>query len=310
MGIKKRHHVVPRFYLKRFANDAEQVVTVHVDDPERRFTASIDKVGVEGHFYNLPTEEGWVTVVEDTLSKLEGIAAHELAKLVAGRSSTLPSFRAKLSFFMAVQFVRGRSPREAITDFYKDIFLKTAQLSTPEIIQAEAERRGEQMSIEEARKVWEFAQCGEYTVGFQKVGPQQLPADSLVNAAEVFEQGEKLIPFFSKRGWILIDFDEPLLLTSDEPVAQGIDSAFPDRPSGLVNADTIVFPLDPCRALMMTHPRGNPPPHHRAKGTRELATAINKLVVARASKQIFFHPNSDPLTELLEMRRTLHSNRG
>lgn len=281
MGVKKRHHVVPRFYLKRFANDAEEITTVHPAEDFRRYTTSIANVGVEGHFYNLPTEEGWVTTVEDTLSRLEGIAAHDLPRLAAGRSSTLAAFRTRLSIFMAVQFVRGRSPREAMIDFYKDVYLKVAQLSTPEIIKAEAKRRGEAMTIEEAREVWEFAQDPTLNVDFQKVGPKGLPADSLVNAADVFEHGEKLIPFFFKRGWTVFEFDAPVLLTSDEPVAQGIESEFPNSPAGLANADTIVFPLDPCHALMMSRPDHNPIPHRWAKGNRELARAINQVSAAR-----------------------------
>lgn len=296
MGIKKRNHVVPKFYLRRFANQADQITAFHPEDL-KRYTTSIEKVGVEGHFYNIPTEDGWDTIVEDTLSKLESIAGHDLPRLVAGRSMTLEAFRSRLSFFMAVQFVRGRSSRNAMVDFTKDLYLKVAQFTTPEIIQAEAERRGETMSLEEATEVWKVGQDPTLTVDFQKVGPQQLPADSLVNAPHIFELGQKLIPFFFNRIWTIFEFDDPLLLTSDEPVAQGIDSKFPTRSVGLAQADTVVFPLDPHHALMMTHPNRGALPA-RDKGTPELAKAFNQLVAVRSCKQIFFHPDTDPLSTL------------
>lgn len=296
MGLKKRNHVVPKFYLRRFANQADRISAFHPEDL-RRYTTSIEKVGVEGHFYNIPTEDGWDTVVEDTLSKLESIAGHDLPRLVTGRSTTLEAFRGRLSFFMAVQFVRGRSSRDAMVDFTKDLFVKVAQFMTPEIIQAEAERRGKTMSLEEATEVWKVGQDPTLSVDFQKVGPQQLPADSRVNAPHIFELGRKLVPFFFNRTWTVFEFDAPLLLTSDEPVAQGVDSQFPVRSVGLAQADTIVFPLDPRHALLMTHPdRGPLPP--RGTGTPEMAKAFNRLVAARSCKQIFFHPDTDPLSTL------------
>lgn len=297
IGLKKRHHVVPKFYLRRFANRAGDITAVHPAENFRRYTTSIENVAVEGHFYNLPTEEGWVTVVEDTLSKLESIAGHDLPRLAAGRSIQLAAFRRRLSFFMAVQFVRGRSSHEAMVSFTKDLFLKVAQISTPEIIQAEAERQGRAMTIEEAREVWRVGQDPTLKVEFQKIGPKQLPADSLVSAPHVFELGRKLIPFFYERVWTLFEFDDPVLMTSDEPVAQGVDTRVPDRPAGLAQAETVVFPLDPHRALMMERPDRTGLPS-RAKGTPELARTFNLLVAMRSTKQLFFHPDTDPLSTL------------
>ncbi len=51
----------------------------------------------------------------------------------------------------------------------------------------------------------------------------------------------------------IMEFDGPLLLTSDEPVAAGVDSQNPHRPAGVGNADSIFFPLDPSHALVMMH---------------------------------------------------------
>jgi hypothetical protein len=296
--LTKRHHVVPAFYLRRFATADEKTTVANRQDPTSRFTTSVQNAGVEGYFYGIPTEEGWDSVVEDTLAKLEAIAANDLAKLISGRSSTLEAFRARLSFFMAVQFVRGRSPRRATVDFYKDLFMKTAQFATPEIIQAELKRQGQAVTLEEAIGIAAVGKDPTLTVEFQKIGPRQLPAESLVNAAEVFQQGEQLIPFFYERKWIISEFDAPLLLTSDEPVAIGVDTKDPHRPAGLANADSVVFPLDPRHALVMMRPDFDVPSDARCRGTPARARAINQLVVYRGNKQIFFHPETDPLVGL------------
>lgn len=294
----KRHHVVPQFYLKRFADQSENIAVVDRDDPTKRFKTSVRNAAVEGWFYGIPTEDGWDTIIEDTLAKLEGIASHDIPRLAEGMPSTLDAFRKRLSFFMAVQFVRGRGPRQAMIDFQKEIFKKKLQLSTPEILQAESVREGQPITIEEARKRVAMGQDPTHQVEFQRIGPNQLPADSLVNAADVFKQGNELIRFFYMRKWMLADFGAPLLLTSDEPVATGVDTGGPQISAGLANADSIVFPLDPQRALIMMRPDFQAPAHGWVKGTPKEAKAINQLVAFRGMRQIFHHPDTDPLADL------------
>lgn len=34
-------------------------------------------------------------------------------------------------------------------------------------------------------------------------------------------RNEQLIPFFYRRGWTILEFNDPVLLTSDEPLAAG-----------------------------------------------------------------------------------------
>lgn len=186
----KRHHVVPDFYLQRFARNGRLVV-VDRSNPHRRYTAAVSNAAVEKYFYALPTEDGWDMTVEKTLSQLEAVASEDISKLLSGRSTTLPAFRTRLSFFMAVQVARGRTLRQAMVTFYKDVFRKTAQLATPEIIQAEMKRQGTPVTIEEATEISALGRNPALTVEFQKVGRKGLPADSLVNAAEVFNQGKE-----------------------------------------------------------------------------------------------------------------------
>jgi hypothetical protein len=189
---------------------------------------------------------------------------------------------------------------------YKELFKKVAQFSTPEIIQAELRRQGEDITIEDATKIAAVGQDPTLSVAFAKIGPKQLPADSLVNAADVFEQAEKLIPALYPRGWLIMEFDGPLLLTSDEPVAAGVDSQNPHRPAGVGNADSIFFPLDPSHALVMMHQHLRSKPHAWVKASPTEAKANNQFVAFRGNRQIFYHPDSDPLSDLeipIEPRR-------
>lgn len=97
---------------------------------------------------------------------------------------------------------------------------------------------------------------------------------------------------------MIIEFDAPMLLTSDEPVATGVDTQTPHRPAGVLNADSLFFPLDPRHALVMMRPDLQDRPHAWGKGELAQARAINQFVAFRGNRQIFFHPDSDPLSDL------------
>jgi hypothetical protein len=294
----KRHHVVPDFYLRRFADDAGKITAVHVDVEDRKFTTSTKNVGVETLFYALPTDQGWDYTIEHQLSLLEDAAAVDIEKLASNvRPSTMPAFRKRLSRFLAVQFIRGRRPREQMVQFFKELNLKMLQISTPEIFQAEAARRGETVTIEEARGIIDHARRPDFTFEIPKVGPKELPGESLIHAPDLFREGEQLIPFFFERGWTIVDFDGPLLLTSDEPVVITLDGRTPNHPAGVANAETILFPLDPRTALLLTRPDLNAK-HMRRRGTIVEAKAINQFTAFRGAKQLFHHPDSDPLAPL------------
>jgi hypothetical protein len=108
-------------------------------------------------------------------------------------------------------------------------------------------------------------------------------------ALRIFDQ---LVP----RPWWLVEYGEPTLLTSDEPLALHFrDRARPpDRGYGIAHADEIWFPLDPCRLLILGTP-GDPLPEQRLPAARETATIVNTTVASGAYEFICMHPRQDHL---------------
>jgi hypothetical protein len=49
----KRHHQVPQFYLRQFADNSEMVTVVRLGATPRTFTTGIKNVAVEAHFYDV-----------------------------------------------------------------------------------------------------------------------------------------------------------------------------------------------------------------------------------------------------------------
>lgn len=299
MPKKQRQHTVPSSYLERFADQRGRVTVASRRDFASRFTTSIDNVTVESYFYSMATEEGWDPVIEDQMGNdVEGQAKIDIGKLLERRPSTLPAFRRRLARFLALQYIRGRSEREARVAFVKACYRKTAELATPEMVKAELERLGEECSIEEARSIAAIGKLPNLKVGFQPVGDRSLPADSLTHVQDIFPEAERLIPCFSERGWVVMHFEEPCLLTSDEPVAIASDDA-PGQLMGLSQASTVVFPLDPRHGLVMVHRDSKGADHAWQAGTPAQAKVINEHVAYKAHLQIIFHPDTDPLAGMV-----------
>ena len=100
----------------------------------------------------------------------------------------------------------------------------------------------------------------------------------------------EMLPFFYGRVWRLLDFGQPLLLTSDEPVAVSRS----EDSGGIAQSRAIWFPLDRQHALALT--RTGIESIVPSKQTR--ANQINSIVATQAHRWIFHHPADDPLAQL------------
>ena len=104
-----------------------------------------------------------------------------------------------------------------------------------------------------------------------------------------------MVPYIYERTWRVLEFDEPCLVTSDEPVAFVEDPNAPGGPrGGLKLAPQIVLPIDPRRALVMIHPKFDAE-DCRARGTPRQAEIINLHVAFNAHRFIVRTPGTNPL---------------
>jgi hypothetical protein len=110
----RRHHWVPRFLLKRFADDRNTLQVVTHDSPSRTFRASVDNLAVENGFYYLHMDTGESRDdLERHLSEMEGQAASAIRILESDHGEFGPSERRSLLFFVAWQLARGPRVRAA-----------------------------------------------------------------------------------------------------------------------------------------------------------------------------------------------------
>jgi hypothetical protein len=119
----------------------------------------------------------------------------------------------------------------------------------------------------------------------------------------MIEAAEDLFPIFLRRSWVLFEFDEPCLLTSDVPIAM---YKSPEKGQqwlgvGLLNADEVWFPVDRQRLLILVQPPELEPfnsdvaERHLRHLPLAQAAGVNYLVAAQAHRWYFHHADDEPL---------------
>lgn len=110
MSIPKKHHYVPQFLLRNFA-DTNGQVQVHRADVERRYRASVRDLGHRnfGHSLFWPNREPDHASLETRMTSIEGAAASVVTELRSNRTrSTTVDQRETLGFLIALQWARSR----------------------------------------------------------------------------------------------------------------------------------------------------------------------------------------------------------
>ncbi len=292
-NIPRRHHVVPKFFLSRFAID-DQVQLVRREDLSCSFLANVDDALVETDFYNIETDAGLSPEVEELLgTHIEGPAARAFRRVVdEARFPPMPGLRQILSQFFSFQFVRGPAIRRTLLQQFKTRAVKIAHLMTPAMARQHLrETDGRDPTDQEVAEFVAFAQqTREEEVTVDKVANLHLGTALGV----VYE----LLPYFARRKWQLLTFSEPLLITGDEPLGfVGVSTKAGDRAHGVGAAPEIVIPTDPTHALVLVRP-DRTTKERVVAGTPEMARIINLNLAYGCHRFLVHRPGTTPLKGL------------
>lgn len=299
MNAPKRHHTTSRFYLRRFAVKEEVIVVDRSDFLNARPTR-LDDALVQRNFYSIPTEQGWDTTMETELAqKIEGPGSRAIARLVDERAAlSLPGLRRGLSYLMAVQYLRGPLMREMVKQRDLAFYAKVAQTLTPEIVQAQERRRGNECTLKEARAIVKFARNpSQYTVEFPPIAGKKRGAEAILHVTEALPLADKIAPLLEQRNWTILEFTEPCLVTGDEPVVPVGDVERPGDSAHLSRVERIIFPLDPWHLLTMSRPSSS---RHHERRSCDIGQAprINQHVAFRCQRYVVHRPGTDPLAQM------------
>jgi hypothetical protein len=122
MTIPRKHHYVPKLYLKGFSSDGTKSGTLHVHDLEsnRQWESSPEKAACERDFYALEAAGEGAGALEKFLGDIENLVAPVILEII--QSGKIPSGKEYeyLINFLATLAVRSPSNLNRQDHFYKD----------------------------------------------------------------------------------------------------------------------------------------------------------------------------------------------
>ena len=294
----KRHHHVPAFYLRGFADERDTITTVRLGGAEP-FTTKVQNTAAENGFYAVPGHQEGPDVFERLLSSVEGDAAAVFRKLEAGTWPLEVEDRATLTSFIALQVTRGPEQRRNMQQMKARLAQIEVSIVGKDGLKDWAKKRsGVELDDTAAKLVWEQAMRPE--------GPP-VKVSALDHIQQMAELVEALVPYIAGRPWTLVSFDSRSLITSDTPVVlipyaeQDEDESFP-RGIGFMNAWGITYPVTRKLGLLMSDPmvladsvsladvaRGMF--DHAQLGTAQYERFFNLNTATNASLSLFHHPD-------------------
>lgn len=295
-SVSKRHHTVPQFYLRGFA-DGERLGTVRLPG-EQRFIQMVRKAASENNFYAVEGHEDGADVFEKMLAAVEGEIASVFESVVRGVWPLPPEARQSLAFFVALQSVRGPDQRRNM----EYILAQGARLEIGYGGRAGVKgwvkhNRGVDVTDEEAEQIWEQAT--------QPGGPP-IRVAPLEHIKQMVSMSDELVNYLSGRPWSLVEFDRRSLITSDSPVGlvRHADDPEPWLGVGFMTAWGVTYPLTRKLGLLMSDPMsfaGEVAVEEvregkldiRQDGTTALEKFFNQYTASSASEWVFHHPDDE-----------------
>ena len=296
-----RHHTVPQFYLRNFADQDGQVLLVDRDVPSRAHSTVVRKACAEVGFYRLDPNAFLVDddsqrphpeVIEHHLGQFERAAAPAVYKLVkTGLNDITQADWYHLINFIALQSVRGNRFREDMEALGTQA-LRTyvGEHITDEQISDWLVERGDQVTP------MSISQFREELVGPRR--PRLVPAkEFLIQQSLKLALGQLGERLADNMGLSIIQADQATVLTSDEPACWWAPG---DDPVGYRSAQVVWLPVSRQQILQLhdntveTGSLGLPDPATPA-GRDRLVRFVNTQVATQAHRWIVHNPDDRPL---------------
>lgn len=312
-SVAKRHHTVPQFYLRGFADD-DQLTTVQLPG-DRRFTQSVGDASVAKNFYSLPGHEDGDDALERALSAVEGDTAAIFKKITGGAWPLARDDRMALGYFIALQATRVPVQRRTMDHVARQMLRLQIGVGGKRGVRKELEKLGHPVTDALVERIWE-----------QSTRPEGPPIERPREAhlEQMLETATQILPYIVGRPWTLIEFRSRALITSDSPVGLVPRPEEEDTFGGVgyMTAWGITFPLTRRLGLVMSDPEpliddGQPVERThegafdlKATGSTAYERLLNHSTIVNASEWLFHHPDDarfvpatlpDPTRVMIEM---------
>jgi len=292
----RKHHVVPRFYLDRWAEGNRVLVTdldagtSHAVDPKNAL--------YQTDFYRVPmgTVVGTDSPViwETWLSAVEGRAASAFEKFDSGGIRSLDDQAlADLAGFLAVQTTRSRWYRYQVRWNASVGLFQAYELDKPGAVAARLIATGEEATPERVAEV-------EAYIAKMTADPWQMKLAASVEMDLAQRSAVGLNDLLTTRKLMVYQTEKPLL-TSDEPVVSLWEDLAADHlhDGGWFGVPIIAFPMDPHHVLALF--RDNMPIMKRDDiplDWRE-TLELNRAIAGHSYRHVVAQPSNPLASKLL-----------
>ncbi len=291
----KRHHFVPKFYLRNFSDHKKRVRMYARGTEKKPIVTSVNNAAVESGFYTTTEESGETSqAVEELLSRIEGLAKAAIARMLKGQFPPDLEDRSNLSLFMALQLLRTPEHRrgyEARFDYTLKVMFEDWN---GENVRERLKGRGIEPTDEAVAEIMEVV---ENLHNYRVVPHQNEHMRTMLNVAG------KVAPVILERSWLLGHSQRATFVTSDHPVVWRSE---PSKTSkfmgiGVGNADEVYFPLDRHHALAMALP-DSLLEGRTVQLNADAVLFVNSLEAAYSYKWVYQHPDDDSIIEMIPDR--------
>lgn len=309
-----RHHLVPQMYLRLFADASKKLTMIDRANLDREHKVTVNNACNEVGFYTIPTDdiEPYARdghdpdALEKTLSTIEGTTVPVIEKLIT--TNTVPGLsdmvvrdgheapwdRYQLALFVALQMTRTWGFRRELNELFDHSVQRNEEaFATDERIANYLADNGKPIRPQDIQGFRERALGPD--------GPRPVLSNSRSIQAAAQYAIETTQPELFMRPWHLRVFDDPILLTSDAPVALR-RAGPPGTPMpGVANADAIYWPVG--RHHLLSFERRTPqgdriPDKVTLNADPARGRLANRLIAGQAERWIFHHPADRPLEGL------------
>lgn len=216
MGKPKRHHYVPQFYLKKFADDQDRLWVYDRVNKQYRHQ-NVEQVASINHYYRIEKKDGTLSLeIEEHLSEIEGNGAAAIEKLERAEPIT-PEEKAHIAVFIAVQMTRVPDYEKRVNELQDKAIRRMTKIGFP-TIEATKEKitrlmkgsgmRGDEVTAEE---MYEFIQEDQYGIEIPRQNNIKMMLEMAANAADYFMQMDWFL-IRAAKGGSFVTSDNPFTL--------------------------------------------------------------------------------------------------
>jgi Protein of unknown function (DUF4238) len=286
--VARRHHYVPRFYLKAFAVPRKRKSQTTVFDRVERkhFQTAIENVAAERDFNRVELDGVAPDAVESAMASVESELSPAIERIGSTGAFKDNDDRASLLNLIGLLHLRNPRLRETIRGFHERVakMIMSIVVATPECWAYQVKKATEEGYIEPEANI-DYETMKEF-VGREEYTVDTCTEDHILREMEVFD---KILPHLFGRGWVLVKApkdsggfvisDHPVCLTWSEPrKAPGIN------PPGLgLRGTEIVFPVSPQIAAIGAFELEDGP----WEADAAMVASINGTIIAFAERQVY-----------------------